>query len=244
MTEDKTRTYILLGAGGTGSILFLPLLRYLENYHGHRDEKFQLAVVDGDSVAPTNLTRQLFMGRFVNANKAEALLEQYQVSEDIMAVPEYLGDDNVEKLITDGDTVILGVDNFTVRAYAEQRVRSLDNGALINGGNEETDGSIQIYVRRNGENLTPPISHAHPEIKIDDKEDRRKLSCQRIAELPGGGQTIIANMMSATMVLNAVRLLHAAEESDAWADLHHEAHFDLATMKMRPTDLRGIEGWK
>jgi molybdopterin/thiamine biosynthesis adenylyltransferase len=241
MPAKKTPTYLLVGAGGTGSILYPSLLRYLGATHRHRDESAILAVVDGDTLADSNLDRQLYPGTAVGANKAEALVGLHPVPPnlEVIAVAEYLGEDNITRLIQKSDTVLIAVDNYAVRALINDHVKNLDNATVINGGNEDSDGSIQVFVRESGKNVTPPLDHCHPEIAYAETDDRRKLSCQQIADLPGGGQTLVANMMSATLMLNTLRLIHDGDDYRA----KHEAFFDLNTMKMRPADNRGIEGW-
>ena len=238
---DNIPTYVMVGAGGTGSILFPNLLRYVSAYHRNREEDFILAVIDGDTLAASNLDRQLFPGSAVGANKAEALVALHVLGagDQVIAVPQYLGEDNIKDLMTDGDIILIAVDNYSVRAHINKRAKELDNTVVINGGNEDSDGSVQVYIRAGGVNLTPPIDHCHPEIVAKKKDDRRKLSCQQIAELPGGGQTLVANMMSATMILNTLRRYHDGHDLGPT----HEAHFDLNTMKMRPSDNRGIDGW-
>jgi len=239
-TTTTPRTYILVGAGGTGSLLFPVLTRYLESYERNTGSKFRLLVVDGDEVSPSNLERQMFFGRFVGSNKAISLLEQYQADPDtIIAFPSYLGADNLNG-IAEGDVVLIAVDNFPVRAHIERHCSTLNDVTVINGGNEMRDGSLQTWIRRGGENMTPPMSQGHPEL-LRPGADRAVMSCQQIAELPGGEQTIIANMMSATLMLNAIERLHHWEQKDAerphvGAPLpHEEVFFDLTTSAMRAT---------
>jgi molybdopterin/thiamine biosynthesis adenylyltransferase len=233
-----TRPYILIGAGGTGSILFPALVRYLENYHRHIDDDFSLTVIDGKEVSPTKLERQLFFGRYAGNPKATALVEQYESDPDvIIAVPRYLSDDNIHG-IGEGSVVMIAADNFPVRARIEAHCKTLSQVAVINGGNEMTDGSLQLYVRLGGKDITPPLSQGHPELLEDDKRDPAALTCQQVAELPSGEQTIIANMMSATAMLNALRRLHNWEdayETDKDVTLPEEVFFDMETFAMRAT---------
>lgn len=231
-----TRPYILVGAGGTGSFLFPALLRYLESYHGNREERFTLTVIDGKEVAATKLHRQLFFGRYAGNPKATALVEQYDADPTVVfGVPAYLGDENIGG-ITEDSVVMIAADNFPVRARIEEHAKTLQNVTVINGGNEMTDGSLQIYARRAGEDVTPPLSQGHPEILRDDGRDPSALSCQQIAELPSGEQTIIANMMSATAMLNAVRRLHDWENAEnAPFPPGEEVFFDMETFAMRAT---------
>ena len=241
MTKAKP-TYTLLGAGGTGSILFPSLLRYLSTYHRGRKESFYLQVIDGDQIEPHNFDRQLFALPTTGHNKAEALVQTAAYVPDnakLFALPEFLGKGNVKKRVQAGDTILIAVDNYSVRALVEERVRELERAVVINGGNESTDGSCQLWIRVEDKNLTPPLSHMHDEIAYKSKDDRAAMSCEARSKIPGGEQTIIANMMSATTMLNMLRLYH---EQGA-PSKGHEVHFDLNTLAMRPDDWRGIEGW-
>lgn len=239
----SARVYVLIGAGGTGSLLFDPLIRYLTAHHRNReDNNFILAIIDGDEVEPKNLDRQLFAGNFVGENKANALVAQYE-HDALRAIPEFLGDDNVTTRINDGDTVLIAADNFDVRARIQAHALTLQNITVINGGNERSDGSLQVWIRRDGLNITPPLSFMHDEILRPSPHDPSKLNCQQRAELPGGEQTIVANMMSATQMLNAVRHLH--EWEDEKRELRwHEVFFDLETGNAKSFDNRTVEGWQ
>lgn len=232
------RPYIMVGAGGTGSILYEPLLRYLQSYHEHHDDDFTLTIIDGKEVAASKLHRQLFAGRFAGNPKSTSLVEQSGADPTVViAVPEYLSEKNIGG-IRDGAVVLICADNFPVRARIEEHAKTLDRVAVINGGNEMDDGSLQLYVRHNGEDVTPPMSQGHPEILSDDKRDPAALSCEQIAELPSGEQTIAANMMSAGVMLNGLVLLHQWEDSvdDAGPAIPEEVFWDLRTYGMRATN--------
>jgi len=232
-TPAKPRNYLLIGAGGTGSILFPLLIRYLETYERTEGKPFTMAVIDGKNVAATKLERQLFFSQFIETNKAQAIIEQYACDPNvIIAVPKYLGEADMGS-IEDNDVILIAADNWPIRAHIERRVLSLDNAIVINGGNELIDGSCQIWIRRDGKNITPPLSQGHPEI-LQPGEDMALMSCQQIAEMPGGGQTIIANSMSATAMLNALRHIHDWEAKSEEAPTWNEAFFDLQTFNMRP----------
>lgn len=242
-----TRNYDLIGAGGTGSIL-LPLLRgYLSTYEKTSGEASQITVIDGKEVGAEKLDRQMFEGRYAGSNKAEALVEQYKGSSTVMiAVPYYLNDKNIEA-IENGDVIIIAADNFPVRARIEKYAQTLNDITVLNGGNEMSDGSLQIYVRRDGKDVTPPLSQGHPEILTDDKRDPAALSCEQIAALPSGEQTIIANMASAMAILNGIKKIHDWERrikggkmtkgALALAEkmIPQEIFFDLNTFAMRAT---------
>ena len=233
------RPYILVGAGGTGSYLFPALARMLEAYYSHREDDYTLTIIDGKEVDASKLERQLFFGRFAGINKALALAEQYESDpKSIIAVPSYLDDKNI-KGIHENAVILIAADNFPVRGRIEKYASKMRNITVINGGNEMTDGSLQIWVRRDKKNITPPLSQGHPEILTDDGRDPSALSCQQIAELPSGEQLIIANLMSATAMLNAVRRLLEWEDADNTDNAPfppgEEVFFDLNTFAMRAT---------
>lgn len=229
------RNYDLIGAGGTGSIL-LPLLRgYLNTYQKTSGEEAQITVIDGKEVGAEKLDRQMFEGKYAGSNKAEALIEQYKGSGTVLiAVPHYLNDKNITGL-TNGDIIIIAADNFPVRARIEKHAKTLRDVTVLNGGNEMHDGSLQIYVRRKGKDITPPLSQGHAEILTDDKRDPATLSCEQIAQIPGGEQTIIANVQSATLILAGLKKVHDWERDNKKA-IPHEVFFDLNTMAMRALD--------
>lgn len=220
----ERQTYVLVGAGGTGSILMPPLLRYLTTYHRDR-EPFVLAIIDGDEVEEKNLDRQLFDGADILSNKAAALASKFI---NTRAIPEFLDDDNIEQRVLDGDVVLIAADNYNVRARIERHGKTLDNLVVINGGNESRDGSVQIWIREKGHDMSPPLSRFHPEILIASEHDPAALDCIQRAQLPGGEQTIIANLMSAAQMLNALQHYH--QVADGGGELSwHEVYFDLLT---------------
>lgn len=232
-----TRDHYLIGAGGTGSILFPLLVRALDTIFASREDNWTLTIVDGDTISAAKLGRQLFDTRFAGTNKATALTQQYAADpKTIIAVPKYLDRSNI-KALRDGSMILIAADNFPVRARIERHALTLDNAVVINGGNEMTDGSLQMFVRRNGENVTAPLSQGHPEILRKDGRDPAALSCEARAALPSGEQTIIANSMSATAMLNAVRRYYEWEinADNAPFPPGEEVFFDMNTFAMRAT---------
>ena len=224
--------YLLVGAGGTASYLIHGLHRYLVSEHG---DDFTLAIVDGDAVESGNLARQVHAIEAVGMNKAEAMHTAYP--HRTIAITEYLGEKNIDKLIQDGTTVLITVDNWPVRKRIENHVAALKNAIVINGGNELHTGSVQVWDRTDGKDVTPPIGFLHPEMTLDGP-DRAKMTCAAIAKLPGGGQTAIANMKAAAFMLEALMLARA--KNYPW----HEKHFDLTKGLDEPIDYRDTKAWK
>lgn len=234
-----TRDLFLIGAGGTGSFLYPALIRFLNTTKREDGREYTLTVIDGKLVAEEKLYRQLFSLDHIGNNKAAALVEQYDHDPAvIIALPDYLRPENIQ-VLPDGAYVLIAADNFPVRARIEDWCGNLTNATVINGGNEMTDGSMQIYLRRDGVDVTPRLSQGHPEILQLDRDDPATLSCDAIAALPGGQQTIIANMMSATAILNGLRHVLQMEKAlpaEEWPfHMPEEVFFDMDTFAMRAT---------
>ncbi len=231
------QTYFMVGAGGTGSHLMPGLLAYLKTYHG-KDE-YQVVVADGDAYEQKNLERQLFNAGLATTNKAEAMVIM-NPGHPIIAVNRFIGKDDIEKMMQDGDIILICVDNFSVRHTITHHVKNLDNVVVINAGNEAYDGSVQLWVRENGENLTPSITFQHPEIAFSAVDDRAAMTCVQAAALPGGQQTLLANQGAAHHMLSALARYHTGAYRAGWTELR----FDTVTGVVVLNDMRERMNWQ
>lgn len=198
-------TILVIGLGGTGSNLMPPLVRLLLN----KGFPGNIYLADGDSYSYSNLERQIFSeSDGIAVNKAEyqaKLIETNvpQLSSQVTAIPTYLTKEDIEDIVRDGTLVINCADNLAIRKYVEDRVAKLDNAAHICCGNELKSGQVQLYLRKDGKDITPSIYKNSP-IFNNDNDDRAKMSCQDLAGLPSGGQLICANFMAAALALDKV----------------------------------------
>lgn len=187
-----------IGIGGVGCALLPFLCRYL-NYAG---ERARLTLIDGDRFERANAPRQTFARL---GNKAEVKARELAEAFDTLsfrAVPEYVTADNVGRFISAGDIVFLMVDNHASRRLVDDHAATLQDLTLISGGNDFEDGNIQVYLRRDGSDLTPRLSRYHPEIAQPQDRHPAELSCE---ELMAGGapQLLFTNLMVAALMLNA-----------------------------------------
>jgi hypothetical protein len=94
---------------------------------------------------------------------------------------------------------------------------------LISGGNEFTDGNVQLYVRRGGQDLTPDLCKYHPEIANPDDRLPTEMSCEELAQ--SDPQLYFTNLGVATLMCwtfyNAI-VKKSYERS--------EVYFDILTM--------------
>ncbi|MHB8070142.1 MAG: ThiF family adenylyltransferase [Desulfobaccales bacterium] len=187
-----------IGIGGIGCALLPFLCRYLQ-YSG---EKARLTLVDGDRFERANASRQSFSHLGNKAEvKAQELAQEFE-SLSLRAVPEFVTAANVSRLIKEGEVVFLMVDNHASRKLVSDHAATLAEITLISGGNDFVDGNIQIYVRREGRDLTPSLSRYHPEIAQPQDRNPADLSCEELMAA-GAPQLLFTNLMVAALMLNA-----------------------------------------
>ncbi|MEX2135361.1 MAG: ThiF family adenylyltransferase [Chloroflexota bacterium] len=214
---------VLVGLGGIGSQLLPSLVRYV----AFRPEpRPMLVLVDGDAYEPANRTRQVFPDSAIGANKAEALAEVYR-GLTVQGIADYLTEANVADIIRDGDAVLLAVDNHWTRFVVDRHLATLDEVTLISGGNDETDGNVQLVRRRNGEFVDGSLAEIHVEIgRATPEEFAARNGCERqVEERP---QLVVTNLMVASAMLNC---LWAVLERGSVS--YSEVYLDVVTNAMR-----------
>ncbi len=190
---------VLVGLGGIGSQLLPSLVRYLAF---RPDPRPLLVLVDGDAYEPGNRTRQVFPESAIGSNKAEALALVHR-GLTIQAVAAYLTEANVATLIRDGDLVLLAVDNHWSRFLVDRHLAGLAEVTLISGGNDETDGNVQLVRRRGGQFVDGSLAEIHVEIgRATEAEFAARNGCERQAE--ERPQLVVTNLMVASAMLNCL----------------------------------------
>jgi len=247
---DRTRPFIphlpehgsvkVIGLGGVGGIV----ARYGAVFLASLDRSVRLVLIDGDSFEPKNTGRMLFLN---HGNKAavvrEDLLEYLGDTRlSIVAIQEYVTQENIDRLIQEGDIVIVAVDNHATRKLVSDFCTTQrQTTCLISGGNDGigkdsagrqqrgTYGNCQIYVRREGVDVTPPLTHMHPEIAKPQDHLPSEKDCTELAiSVP---QILFANLLAASAILNTLWL-------QLCGALHYgEICFDVAEGLMRPLPL-------
>jgi molybdopterin/thiamine biosynthesis adenylyltransferase len=171
--------YAIIGAGGIGTYLLEPLIRFLAYSKKAEADPDVLYVVDGDIVEVKNMARQHTLAS-VGQNKAEVLCSRARgiVGDDLTmrAIPHYysLEKQNLpchKEWLTNGITVFVCVDNDKTRVLIEKALCKLDDATMVVGGNSFDKGQAQLFVRRDKKNVTPRISELAPEILEEDAED-------------------------------------------------------------------------
>jgi hypothetical protein len=219
--------------------------RYAALYLASLEVDTRLVLIDGDAFEASNASRMLFGG---HGNKAEVVREDLLRYLDggrlsIEAIGEYVRPDNVERLIREGDIVLLAVDNHATRKLvSEFCAEHRRDVCLISGGNDGigedstgrelrgTAGNCQVYLRRDGADRTPSLTAYHAEIARPADAIPGGPSCARLLQ-QGVPQILFANLTVAASMLNTLWLYLGG-------GLHYdELVFDIAEGLTRPVRL-------
>jgi hypothetical protein len=232
----------LIGLGGVGGIV----ARYLSVFLAAQPTSTRLVLIDGDSFEPSNASRMLFgeCGNKASVLRGELLARVAESPLTLLAMEEFVSRENIRRLVQDGDIVILAVDNHATRKLVNDYcTEELRNVCLISGGNDGvgqtpgggsrmhrgTYGNVQIYLRRDGSEVSPSLTRYHPEIaEPSDKHPLEKNCTELVTSVP---QLLFTNMLVATSILGTF-WLYVSEA------LHYsEVAFDLADALMRPVPI-------
>ncbi len=204
----------VIGLGGVGQPVAIHLARFLAGLN----RPARVVLIDGDHFDAGNETRMSVLGLL--ENKATALQAQLaqivrgtQVT--VVSVPEHVTPDNIARLLRSGpgESVLMCVDNHATRRLVSDHLRGLDDVCLVSGGNDGigpdgagvlrhgTAGNVQVFIRREGRDLTPAITDHHPEIASPRDHRPDEAGCgELIRSVP---QLLFTNLYTASCVLSA-----------------------------------------
>jgi len=211
---DKGKLYniAIVGAGGVGSSITIPLTKWIIPFSIENEVMFGIQIFDGDKVETKNLERQSFLPDEVGMYKADI---QSIVIGDVCrsfgcnsvsgsASHRYVTKDNDGELDNCLITIV-GIDDVKTRYILEQdfiKHNQRPDALIVFGGNEYYDGDVNAIVKRSGKIITPLYSDRHPEI-AKAKKSRSEMSCQELAAT-SGPQLGFVNAKVGQVMLEAV----------------------------------------
>jgi sulfur-carrier protein adenylyltransferase/sulfurtransferase len=138
-TRLRKASVLVIGAGGLGC----PILLYLAAAGVGK-----IGLVDGDTVAVSNLNRQVLYGeKDLGKNKAEAAHRYFQEKySDVKweVFPEFITVENAQELISGYDLIIDGSDNFPTR-YLVNDACVLLGKPLVFGAIYQHEGQVSVF---------------------------------------------------------------------------------------------------
>lgn len=189
---------VIIGLGGIGTIFVNRLCRFINYSKAEILKNIKIHLIDGDEYEEKNYERQEFLGLGNKAEiKARELTRTYQ-NIQFSTYNKYVNETNLSDQIKDGDVVCLCVDNHKTRKVVSDYCTTVPNIILISGGNDWTDGNVQIFVRKNSESLTPNLAMYHPEIENPDDRSPEDMSCEELSKVEP--QLYFANLSAATLM--------------------------------------------
>lgn len=225
----------VIGLGGIGSILATYLTMFLAAL---RDSTVRMLLIDGDAFEERNRER---MDVPELGNKATAwcrvLLGKFgRPRLSIRPVDSFVRTDNVEQIISERDVCFACVDNHATRKLVSDRCQMLSDIVLISGGNDGVEGgqrgtygNVQVFRRRGGVEMSPPLTRFHPEIR-EPSDKVPEVSCADLAATTAP-QILFANLAAASAMLNALYRILRVDQKDP---MYAEACFDILEAKMVP----------
>lgn len=222
----------LVGLGGIGCIV----LSYLAIFLKSLGQPMRLVLIDGDQFEPGNAYRMAFdaLGNKAQVKAAETLSTLGESDVTVVAVPQFIDEENLQRLIRPGDHVLLCVDNHATRRLVSEHCDTISDVVLISGGNDGVDppgqrgtyGNVQIAIRGEGRELTVPITRYHPEIAgVTGKLPGQQECGEIIASKP---QILFTNLAVASAMLNALFGYACGRLA------YQEVQFDILEARMQP----------
>ena len=222
----------VIGLGGIGCIV----LNYLAIFLKSLRQPMRLVLIDGDQFEPGNAYRMAFgtLGNKAQVKAAETVAMLGESDVTVAAVPEFIGLDNLQRLVLPGDHVLLCVDNHATRRLVSEHCAAISDVVLISGGNDGVDppgqrgtyGNVQIAIRRAGREVTVPITRYHPEIAGATGKLPGQQECgEMVTSTP---QILFTNLAVASVMLNALFGYACGRLS------YQEVQFDILEARMLP----------
>lgn len=196
---NKEINVTVIGLGGIGSYLCDPLFRYL-NFK--EDINIKANLIDGDQYESKNLARQNFVNvdSFKSRDKKVELERKFPFVK-FENITEYINSDNISNYIGENDYVFICVDNHKTRKIINDYVKQLSDIVVISGGNDYSDGNVQIYIRKNGMDILPSLTDYHPEILNHEDQTPEEMSCEELHN--SEPQLIFANLFASTLMVSS-----------------------------------------
>lgn len=233
--QSQTRRIVVVGLGGIGSWVLQALAPYLK--HASNGTAWSLLLIDGDEYEEKNRTRQSFDELGDKAAVQAGWVARKFPGLNVRAITQYLSTDGVDgtmpvkEAIRSGDIIFSCLDNHKTRKMIFDHCANLREITLISGGNEYTDGNVQVFVRQAGQDKTCRPDKYHPELASPRDKAPYEMSCEELAA--SSPQLIFTNLTAATLMLNAFYALEQKKLDCQKSEIYFDIVVNAATPRNR-----------
>jgi len=190
--------YIVIGGLGGDAVLRDLIGFYVE----HEDPKYFLRLVDGGHYALRHWSHEKFtrLGEKTEVSK-EILLRDYK-NLKIRTYPYFIGKERTKisvlakDVIPDRSFVFDATDNAPSKKLIMEHCEMLNQVVLISGGIDKENVYVQVFIRIDGKNITPPFydyNHHIKNPKGDLPSERLRRGC--LDQAQGDPPNIFSLMM-------------------------------------------------
>lgn len=202
----------IVGVGGIGGLLSHMLTLWVWIQARQAEEPTRVLLVDGGTY--TNQSDEVFTRPGYKVDVLAEMLQSTYSGLLIEPVPCFVGIATGPRAIATstlfelGYVVFAAVDNHASRKLLSDAAAAVSSATLIAGGNDGgPNGIVQVYIRRDDSDLTPPLTSGHPYIA-------HPTDLSPLDALPQPGQSCEARIRSgdqqpSTMFLCAAHMLAA-----------------------------------
>lgn len=169
---------VYVGCGGIAVNLAEDVARILFNIANKEgnEEVFDIIYVDGDLIEDKNLERQFFpdVVGFSKSEALQAMIEDRWEHPNLryQSISSFFNEETIRiftKSWFKAPIIVFScVDNNATRVFLEEQLCNLKDAILINGGNDETSGQAQVFIRQKGKDLLPRLTELDPEITVNE----------------------------------------------------------------------------
>ncbi len=180
-----------------------------------------IILIDGKVFSEANQTRQHFSQRRSKAQERCELWGRLYPTCPLNSLPQIVTAENVAKYISEGSAVLLSPDNHATRKVVSDHACRLQNCLLICGGNSDinketgsdgSEGTVLVHYRKEGRDLTPPITKYHCEIADPQDELPTEKSC---LELAAGQPQLLATNLLVGQIMSQMLLRYCLQDDGA-----------------------------
>lgn len=175
-------TIVLIGCGGTGSLLLSRLARINEVLLSTGHKGFHVTAVDGDEVEEKNIGRQLFTREDIGRDKSECLISKINLAFGTNWDSERRNLTLATKSFLNQNIIISCVDNMKARDLINNTFKKVDrnidyrkNYYWIDCGNGKDYG--QVLFADKEEKLCPTLFQFDPEVSKKSEDATQGLGC-------------------------------------------------------------------